>query len=290
MDEQPSNNPDGIAEPEATLPAPAAAVPPLPPNETPFTSEKALDIVLGVALIAGEALDKAVQRLNEHAKEIQEQSPTFWDAAEERGRPVREKIVSALQGGVGTGGSPITVPAGSAGGFAESLRSLGNNIGITVGGGGPSQSAEDEIRALEDRVRELEQVVATGQTGQTGQTVTASVPAPPVETQTAPEPAAEIESETRQTPAESSTYAFGVDQHEDFLAASPYAVSETDNERAVEASASETDTESLPEPQEPSAPSETTLPPATRASRKKQRDLEEEATEGSTPPPASPEL
>lgn len=293
MDEEPTKNSNGIvdpAKPEATAPVPESApvTPPTGVSGTPgLTSEKVLDIALGVAVIAGEALDKAAQRLSERAKELQDQSPSFWETAEERGRPVREKMVSTLRGttttteGTAPGGGSSS-SGGSGSGLADSLRNLGKDIGITVGGGNARLSAEDEIRGLEDRVRELEQVVVSGKTGTEPAPIISEVESAPAEAETPAE-----------TTAESSSYAFGVDQYEDILASSPYAVSETEEEQSAEASALTTDAESAPEtditlPTGDAMTSETALPATVRPSRKKQRDLDPEVTDESAPTP-SPE-
>jgi hypothetical protein len=326
MDEEPTNNSNGIVdpvEPEPAVPTPEDASPAAgeaapgttSKEATVLTGEKVLDIALGVAVIAGEALDKAAQRLSERAKELQEQSPTFWDTAEERGRPVREKLVSTLKGSsVTTAGG--TEPGGS--GLADSLRTLGRDIGITVAGGSTSRlSAEDEIRSLEDRVRELEQVVVSGKTGAEpdipelteapehptgGEPVRSEAPLSENNQENAPLSAdistvsnvSNVSEETGSAPttAESFSYAYGVDQHEDFLAASPYAVSETDDERAVETSGSMDAVEAIPQG-EAAPPEGDVTPPAAnpaptgRSSRKKQRDFDPEATDDNSP--SSPE-
>jgi hypothetical protein len=326
MDEEPTNNSNGIVdpvEPDPAVPTPEDASPAAgetapgttSKEATGLTSEKVLDIALGVAIIAGEALDKAAQRLSERAKELQEQSPTFWDTAEERGRPVREKLVSTLKGSSGAT-SAGTEPGGT--GLADSLRTLGRDIGITVAGGSTSRlSAEDEIRSLEDRVRELEQVVVSGKTGAepdipeltetaegspTGEPVKSEAPlseslddnsAQSADVSTASN-VSTVSEEVGSAPttAESFSYAFGEDQHEDFLAASPYAVSETDDERAVEASGSMNAVEAIPQG-EAAPPEGDVTPPASnpgatgRSSRKKQRDFDPEATDDNSP--SSPE-
>ncbi|MES2459947.1 MAG: hypothetical protein V4671_05130 [Armatimonadota bacterium] len=343
MDEEPNNNSNGIVdpvnpvEPEAPVNAPEDAAPAA--GETAsgtaakapstLTGEKVLDIALGVAVIAGEALDKAAQRFAERTKEMQEQSPAFWDTAEERGRPVREKLVSTLRGA----STSVSVPEGAAAapdastsGLADSLRNLGRDIGLSVGGGSARVSAEDEIRSLEDRVRELEQVVVSGKTGiepeqpeqpeqaaQPESTDSAETPKSPEitdtsdttdshamvqteapisenDTEAAPQ-AADTAPEPSPAPttAESFSYAFGEDQHEDFLAASPYAVSETGDERAVEASGSVDAVEGIPQGEVAPPEGEVTPPPSSgRSSRKKQRDFEPEATDDNAPSP-SPE-
>ena len=329
MDEEPIKNSNGIvdpAEPEATATTPEDASPvageaapvttAAPGTGTPgLTGEKVLDIAFGVAVIAGEALDKAAQRLSERAKEMQEQAPGFWDTAEERGRPVREKLVSSLRGTTATTattaeGAPSPTTGGN--GLAESLRNLGKDIGITVGGGNARLSAEDEIRSLEDRVRELEQVVVSGKTGvepevpetpevaETAETPVTTEVSAPVQTEA---PLSENDSvvtpfaeETESTTAEANSYAFGEDVHEDILAASPYAVSETDDERAIEATANADDVESVPQGEvappvgestsTEAAPSTTGTGTGTgRGSRKKQRDFDPEPTDENKPSP-----
>jgi hypothetical protein len=332
MDEESTNKNNGIVdpiEPEATAPIPedaspvaGEATPTATPAVTPLTGERVLDIALGAAVIAGEALDKASKQWAERAKQIQDQAPAFWETAEERGRPVREQLVSSLKGGSGngtaTGTAPVTEGAApeSGSGLADSLRNLGREIGISVGGGNARLSAEEEIRSLEDRVRELEQVVVSGKTGvepeipeapetpvapevkpESPEAATTEVEAPLSENEPeiATTPSVEASGDSEATTAESSSYAFGVDQHEDFLDASPYSVSETDDERAIVMSGLVVDSETEPTIEretgattdEPTAPETTpTTPPSGRASRKKQRDFDPEATDDSTTTPA----
>jgi len=261
----------------------------------PLTSERVIDIAFGVAVLTGEAIDRAAQRLVERTKEIQDQTPVFLAQAEERGRPIRQNlfgtwtepptgttpapdgvgfadpVIDALQDGdsgesVGTGSAgvseeaPVTAGATSTstaptlgGGIAESLRNLGSSLGL-IGSGG-RQSAEDEIRSLESRVRELEQTVASGATG-----------TEPVAEATPPAPTSYDLGDLIETPADSATYVPGTHPADETLADSPYAVSETTEEQASEA-ASETTSDA------PAAP------PAAR-SRKKQRESDPEPADG----------
>jgi hypothetical protein len=228
---------------------------------------------------------------------------------------VREKLVSTLKGSSVTTAEGTESGGTGGSGLADSLRTLGRDIGITVAGGSNSRlSAEDEIRSLEDRVRELEQVVVSGKTGaepdipeltETSEDSTSGEPvrseAPLSEnnqehsSQSADvSTASDVPDETVSAPttAESFSYAYGVDQHEDFLAASPYAVSETNDERAVEASGSMDAVEAIPQGE--AAPPEGDVTPPTgnpgstgRSSRKKQRDFDPEATDDNSP--SSPE-
>lgn len=228
----------------------------------PMTPERILDIALGVAVLTGEAIDRSARTLTERAKEFQQQAPEFIARAEERGRPLRENLLNIYSDETPTTERPVTQngdsggategapPAGAAAesseseseaaaasspaaafpslgsGLAESLRSLGSSLGLIGGAatGTARQSADDEIRTLESRVRELEQVVASGKTGIAAEEL-AAAGAPPA-------------AEGEETPADSATYVPGSGHPEDSLADSPYAVSETAEEQQSEAGAS----------------------------------------------------
>jgi hypothetical protein len=133
--------------------------------------EKAIDVILGAAVVTAETIMQA-------AKRMQENGPACLDALETKGRPVRERIVEALRSGRTT---PLREAAFT-----------------------PPASAEEEISALEQRVRELEQQIAS--------------------------------SATNETPAEGATYTPQETWGETVpsLAESPYAISETEEERAQE--------------------------------------------------------
>ncbi len=138
--------------------------------------EQVVDFAFGVALTAAEALEAA-------AKTVRAEAPGVWTALQEKGRPAREKLVQSLR-------EEAREEAEAAAKKAEEL-TIGDgdtptdtdNDGDSTGGGSPlvtapkepapvkpaprpfgwgrtsNVSAEDEIRALENRVKTLEQEV-----------------------------------------------------------------------------------------------------------------------------------
>jgi len=268
----------------------------------PITGERVLDIVLGMAVLTGEALDRAAQQFLDSARQWPEQAPVFAEIAESRGRAFRHNLFGiesdtavTPSSGIDTAlpvlrsedteavgaepiaasdenGGEITAPAanGTANGaavtappspaasvIAGSLRNIGTSLGLLSGG---RQSAEDEIRSLENRVRELEQFVTSP--GTTAPAVEeASSTSSPYDLDSSPE---EV------TTADSATYVPGDHGADDALAGSPYAVSETTEEQAIEGQ-STGDT--------PEAPS-----PSPKASRKKQKEFDPEPTDDNAPP------
>ncbi len=100
-------------------------------------AERALDIAFGAALLAAEALEKAVDNLSEKAKQAKEYAPAVLDAVQEKGRPAREKAFKSFR-------DDVTNPVKTAVGVAPAA----------------PVSAEDEIRTLEERVKTLEAQVA----------------------------------------------------------------------------------------------------------------------------------
>jgi hypothetical protein len=91
-------------------------------SETPGAGElgeKALDMAFGLAATVGEVAGRV-------GGYVMSNAPAFFDSLEAKGRPLREKVTTSVRGGL-----------------HASLREA-------------SESAEDEIEALERRVRELE--------------------------------------------------------------------------------------------------------------------------------------
>lgn len=99
----------------------------------PLTAERAADVALGVGVVAVETLDRAARTLDATVRRLVEDAPGVLADLEVKGRPVREKIADVLRGRV--------------------------TVADATGGANPNASAADEITALEDRVRELEQQV-----------------------------------------------------------------------------------------------------------------------------------
>ncbi len=109
----------------------------------PLTAERVTDITLGLGKAAVDALDKAARQLDDSVRQIRQDAPGFFTEMEEKGRPVREKLTESLKG------FSITDA------FNKAKHS---------GDTSPSASdpnAFDDIEALENRVRELEQQVST---------------------------------------------------------------------------------------------------------------------------------
>lgn len=105
-------------------------------GEIRLTGEKVLDIALGLGMLAAETLEKAISQVSERAKVAQQHAPAILDALEEKGRPAREKLLSNLR---------------------ES--NLYHTMKAEEGEGAAGKSADEEITALEERVRELEKQV-----------------------------------------------------------------------------------------------------------------------------------
>lgn len=100
----------------------------------PVSAERAADVTLGVGVVTFEALDRVARSLDATVRRLVEDSPSVFAELEEKGRPVREKIAEVLRGKASTDGAAS---------------------------GGSGANAVDEITALEDRVRELEQQVGS---------------------------------------------------------------------------------------------------------------------------------
>ena len=103
-----------------------------------LTADRVFDIALGAMALSFEATGRTVQRLGEQARTLQDDAPAILGAWEERGRPVRAQILGKLRDGLAPiSDEPRTTPTDAA-----------------------PQNAEQEITALEQRVRELEVQVA----------------------------------------------------------------------------------------------------------------------------------
>jgi hypothetical protein len=220
-----------------------------------LTADKVIDIAFGVAVLAGEAANKLAKQLSDRLQEVQDQAPAIAETLQEKGRPVREKFVGNLRT---PSASPVNVtpappPAdaqvsdegtateGASDSFDASpvveapiitpeppvKSNGGSNVFSTLFGGlvgNKTVSAEDEISALERRVRELEREVATPPI-ETIETPVIAEAEPDV-----PAPAPVIESEP--TPAEEAT--FTPTPPLETLEESSYAMSETDDEVLAE--------------------------------------------------------
>ena len=140
--------------------------------------EQVVDFAFGVALTAAEALEKA-------AKTVQAKAPGVWTALQEKGRPAREKLVQSLReeareeaeaaakkaedgmGDIELPGDDEEEDSDNAGGGSAPVLVAAPKEPVPIKpaprpfgwGRTGSVSAEDEIRALEDRVKTLEREV-----------------------------------------------------------------------------------------------------------------------------------
>jgi hypothetical protein len=119
----------------------------------PLTAERVTDITLGLGKAAVDALDKAARQLDDSVRQIRQDAPGFLTEMEEKGRPVREKITESLK--------------------SFSITDVFSKSPSTPGTPTADTAAFDDIEALENRVRELEQQVSGEPTPAT------SEPAPP---------------------------------------------------------------------------------------------------------------
>lgn len=119
--------PETVGETQKTLP--------------PLTAERVTDITLGLGKAAVEALDKAARQLDDSVRQIRTDAPAFLEEMEEKGRPLREKLSENLRG--------LSVP------------DIFARAGAKAGAGTPNENPLDDIEALENRVRELEQQVSS---------------------------------------------------------------------------------------------------------------------------------
>ena len=103
----------------------------------PLTAERVTDITLGLGKAAVEVLDKAARQLDDSVRQIRTDAPAFLSEMEEKGRPLREKLSDSLRG--------------------FSITDVFTRTGEKPAG--EPESDLDDIEALENRVRELEQQV-----------------------------------------------------------------------------------------------------------------------------------
>lgn len=171
---------DTVGDADASVPivADGDAVQEIPPVERVF------DFAFGVGLLTAESLSTLGERLNEATQQMQTQAPEFIRDMQEKGRPVRERVLSDLKsnlfaplrtpdGDLATGvdiNDPDLTDSDAFDGTDED----GNRLGVPMTDTADSQrtswpsksafapskpldSAEAEIQRLEDRVRQLEE-------------------------------------------------------------------------------------------------------------------------------------
>lgn len=174
--------------PEPTTASTEAAAPENEAEKTAgekITGERVLDIAFGLGILAAEALEKAIGQLGERAKTAQQYAPAVLDAVQEKGRPAREKLLTNLKD------SHLFHP----------MKPTGEEEGGSSSAG--SGSAEDEIRTLEERVKELEKQVDAPDAG----------PVPTVDLRFELRAAAAEEPASEETPAERATLDFAEQPH-----------------------------------------------------------------------------
>jgi len=162
--------------------------------ETPVTIERVADTALGALVSIAEAVDKTIKLLNEHG-------PAIAEAWETKGRPVRERIVEGLRG----------APFANTTVDSPSAPSMTPETTTTAG---------EEISALERRVRELEQQIASGD----------------ILFET-PSDSGETPDTSEETTAESATFngeVWEAPEERDSLSDSPFAISETSEQQKKE--------------------------------------------------------
>ncbi len=159
-----NNNINTTAEetPQQTTPSEMGTPPKAP--EKPV-SEQVVDFAFGVALTAAEALEKVVRT-------AQTEAPGVWEALQEKGRPARQKLVQSLRDETreeteAVAQSKPEEPTGDGDGGTAELKPVEPIVPIKPAprpfgfGRIGSVSAEDEIKALEDRVKTLEREVVS---------------------------------------------------------------------------------------------------------------------------------
>lgn len=138
------------AQAEATAETPSGAE--TQTTMPPLTATRATDITLGLGKSAVDFIDKAAQKLDDTVRHIREDAPGFLNEMEEKGRPVREKLAESIKG--------------------FNITDVFNKV--TKPGDSPASdpTAFDDIEALENRVRELEQQVSSEPVAETAPAAT----------------------------------------------------------------------------------------------------------------------
>ena len=108
----------------------------------PLTAERVTDITFGLGKAAVDLLDLAARQLDDSVRQLRQDTPGFLADMEEKGRPIREKISESFKG--------------------FSVTDVFNKA-THKGNATPGTGTDDfdDIEALENRVRELEQQVST---------------------------------------------------------------------------------------------------------------------------------
>ena len=145
--ETPNSTPEETTTVEAEAQAEATEAQAEATSETqktmpPLTAERVTDITFGLGKAAVDLLDLAARQLDDSVRQLRQDTPGFLADMEEKGRPIREKISESFKG------------------FSVTdVFNKATHKGDTAPGTGPDDF--DDIEALENRVRELEQQVST---------------------------------------------------------------------------------------------------------------------------------
>ena len=107
----------------------------------PLTAERVTDITFGLGKAAVDLLDQAARQLDDSVRQIRQDTPGFLADMEEKGRPIRERLSESFKG------FNVT-----------DVFNKATHKGDAAPGTGTSDF--DDIEALENRVRELEQQVS----------------------------------------------------------------------------------------------------------------------------------
>jgi hypothetical protein len=161
MNDKPTLDPNPTPEETTTVEAETQAEAPAETQKTmpPLSVERVTDITFGLGKAAVDILDQAARQLDDSVRQIRQDTPGFLAEMEEKGRPVREKLSESLKG--------------------FSITDAFNKV--TRPSDGPAAgdpAAFDDIEALENRVRELEQQVSTEPTVATPDPEKATEPSP----------------------------------------------------------------------------------------------------------------
>ena len=126
----------------------------------PLTAERVTDITFGLGKAAVDLLDQAARQLDDSVRQIRQDTPGFLADMEEKGRPIRERLSESFKG--------------------FNVTDVFNKATKGDAAPGTGTGDFDDIEALENRVRELEQQVSTEPT-ETSAPTTVTEPEKPAE-------------------------------------------------------------------------------------------------------------
>ena len=121
----------------------------------PLTAERVTDIAFGLGKAAVDVIDQAARQLDDTVRQIRQDAPGFLNEMEEKGRPVREKLTESIKG--------------------FNITDVFNKVTKPDDSPASDPTAFDDIEALENRVRELEQQVSSDPIADTPEATAAPV-------------------------------------------------------------------------------------------------------------------